>query len=113
MRSSTGCSRKALTATSETDSRDRRIPMARQVRCGLQTLEQMGMHELLSPAVLDVLETYDFDVTRRLAVTIRTSTSGQSAGDEGSDAGRTDTGGRLTRFTPGTPVRVRSVRTAR
>ena len=40
------------------------VAVPRQVHCELQTLRQMGTHDLLSGEVLDALETYNFEATR-------------------------------------------------
>lgn len=44
------------------------VAVPRQVHCELQTLRQMGGHDLLSTEVLDVLDAYDFDATREWAI---------------------------------------------
>lgn len=44
------------------------LAVPRQVHCELETLRQMGTHDLLSADVLDVLERYDFEATRSWAL---------------------------------------------
>lgn len=40
------------------------VPVPRQVHCELETLRQIGTHDLRSAAVFDALEAYDFEATR-------------------------------------------------
>lgn len=49
------------------DSEDT-VPVPRQVHCELETLRQMGTHDLLSAEALDAMETYDFDAARAWAL---------------------------------------------
>lgn len=44
------------------------VPVPRQVHCELETLRQMGTHDLLSPEALDAMETYDFDAAKEWAL---------------------------------------------
>jgi hypothetical protein len=44
------------------------VPVPRQVHCELETLRQMGTHDLLSAEALDAMETYDFDAAKAWAL---------------------------------------------
>ena len=46
------------------DSDTEPVAVPRQVHCELETVRQMGTHDLLSEEVLDALEFYDFEATR-------------------------------------------------
>lgn len=44
------------------------VPVPRQVHCELETLRQLGTHDLRSAEVFDALAAYDFTATREWIV---------------------------------------------